>query len=293
MNTTRTVLSKQAGHAADADGPARTAAIISRFHSPGNIFVTWDGSGYSGAQGHSNRVSVCAGTSCAATDSTLEVVTVHKIVGSFNTDSTLTSTPLSADSSWTGVQTVDKVGLFARGGVLRTSLNVATTHSGTAQYLIAGLAPGIYSVSVGGSAVAGSPFTVRDNDNSLYFESVAGAISITRGTSLACSITTISLPHGLVGQAYLQTPETANCVAPVTWSLSTGALCAELSLNASSGAISGTPTTPQTCGFTLQVTDSIASSGTQALSITVDAVSAPAGGAAVSAGVAKSGGVRR
>src|SRR5262249_14782394 len=155
-----------------------------------NIFVTWDGAGYSGAQGHSNRVAVCAGTSCGATDSTLELVTVHKIVGDFNTDTTLTSTMLNPDSNWTGIQTLDKVGLFARGGVLRTSLNVTTTHAGTAQYLIAGLAPGSYSVSVGGNAVAGSPFTVRDKDNSLYFESTAGAVSITQGTSLACSITT-------------------------------------------------------------------------------------------------------
>ena len=44
--------------------------------------------------------------------------------------------------------------------------------------MIAGLAAGSYAVTLNGSAVSGSPFTVANGDNSLYFESAAGAILV-------------------------------------------------------------------------------------------------------------------
>ena len=144
------------------------------------MFVRWDGAGYDGTQGHGYRVSVCAGVSCSKTDATLELVTVHKIVADFRTDSTITSASLDAGTLWTGVQTADKVALFARHGKLASSLVVTTDHPGSAQYLIAGLAAGTYHLTVGGTPVVGSPFVVNAGDNSLYFESTAGSISIAR-----------------------------------------------------------------------------------------------------------------
>jgi hypothetical protein len=49
--------------------------------------------------------------------------------------------------------------------------------------LISGLAAGSYTATVNGTAISGGPFTVVDNDNSLYFESAAGAVSVARGAS--------------------------------------------------------------------------------------------------------------
>jgi hypothetical protein len=69
--------------------------------------------------------------------------------------------------------------LFARGGVTHANITgFTTTHSGTAQYLFAGLTPGSYAVTIGGTPVSGSPFTVAANDNSIEFESTAGSVSI-------------------------------------------------------------------------------------------------------------------
>ena len=87
----------------------------------------------------------------------------------------------AAGGNCTAVQIADssspKVAVFARQGVTLTGAAFTSTHSGTAQYLIAGLAPGNYSVSVNGTTVVSS-VTVNANDNTLYFESTAGAVQI-------------------------------------------------------------------------------------------------------------------
>jgi hypothetical protein len=74
--------------------------------------------------------------------------------------------------------TTPKVAVVARSGVTLTQASFTSTHSGTAQYVVAGLAPGIYNVTVGGSTVV-SGATVNANDNTLYFESTAGSVTVT------------------------------------------------------------------------------------------------------------------
>ncbi|MFH1390309.1 MAG: IPT/TIG domain-containing protein [Candidatus Margulisiibacteriota bacterium] len=87
----------------------------------------------------------------------------------------------------------------------------------------------------------------------------------------ALSISTNSLPNGTVGVTYSQTLQASGGTAPYTaWAITVGSLPAGLSLNTSTGMISGTPTTAQTANFTVQVTDSAAKTATRALSITID-----------------------
>jgi len=122
----------------------------------------------------------------------------------------------------------------------------------------------VYSIKVNGTPVTGSPITVAAGDNTAYFESTAGTVSF----GAACTITTTTLPNGVVGSAYSQTVGTSNCVSPITWTISAGTLCTNLTLGSSTGTISGTPSTPQTCSFTVQAVDSTPTTVTQALSIT-------------------------
>ncbi|MEW5768098.1 MAG: Ig domain-containing protein [bacterium] len=70
------------------------------------------------------------------------------------------------------------------------------------------------------------------------------------------TITTTSLPDGQVGASYSDTLTAAGGTPPYTWSIISGNLPDGLSLNSSTGLISGTPTTPDTFTFAIQVTDS-------------------------------------
>jgi subtilisin family serine protease len=83
------------------------------------------------------------------------------------------------------------------------------------------------------------------------------------------TITTTSLPGGTVGQAYSETLTATGGTPPFSWTLDSGALPAGLALNASTGAVTGTPTSAGTESFTVRVTDSLEQTDTQALSIEV------------------------
>lgn len=85
------------------------------------------------------------------------------------------------------------------------------------------------------------------------------------------------LHDGLIGTAYSETISAQGGVSPYTFAVVSGSLPAGLSLNTSTGVISGTPTTAATSTFTVQVTDANGSTGTTNFSITV---AAPASGGA-------------
>jgi hypothetical protein len=74
--------------------------------------------------------------------------------------------------------------------------------------------------------------------------------------SPALTITTAELPLGGLNAPYSALLSRTGGVAPFAWSISSGALPPGLSLDTSTGAISGTPTTVGTYDFTVRVSDS-------------------------------------
>jgi Spherulation-specific family 4/Putative Ig domain len=82
-------------------------------------------------------------------------------------------------------------------------------------------------------------------------------------------ITTSSLPGGTKGTSYSETLADTGGYTPNTWSLSSGSLPTGLSLNASTGAITGTPTVAETSSFTVAITDTFGNATTKPLSIVV------------------------
>ena len=95
------------------------------------------------------------------------------------------------------------------------------------------------------------------------------------GPSLSISGT--PSPTGLVGQAYSFTPTVAGGTAPYAFSIPTGSLPSGLTLNTTTGTISGTPTAAQTkTGIVVRVTDHVgAIADLPAFSITVAASGTP------------------
>jgi large repetitive protein len=144
--------------------------------------------------------------------------------------------------------------------------------------LTSGTLPAGLTLSSGGS-ISGTPntagtfsFTVQAIDSTVPVQNTAcQALSIY--ISVPLSITTASLPNGYAGAAYSQTLSAAGGTTPYTWSLTSGALPAGLTLS-SAGVISGTPNTTGTSNFTVQVVDSANpthNTVTKALSITINA----------------------
>ncbi len=83
-------------------------------------------------------------------------------------------------------------------------------------------------------------------------------VTITSSNVTVCVdkfITTLSLPSATIGTAYSQTLAQTGLSGALTWSVSVGTLPAGLLLNASTGAITGTPTAAGTSNFTISVTD--------------------------------------
>ncbi len=92
--------------------------------------------------------------------------------------------------------------------------------------------------------------TVKD---SASMTSIAASLSVTLNSRLTAA--TATLPDGAVAMAYTTTLTSTGGVGSTAWSIASGSLPAGLSLNSSTGVISGTPTTGGTYSFVAEVSD--------------------------------------
>jgi len=115
---------------------------------------------------------------------------------------------------------------------------------------------------------AAKSVNVTGNDSVMFKPVIKLDVTKTPG---ALQITTPSLPNGEVGVAYNATFATMGGTAPYAWSVSTGALPAGLSLNATTGSITGNPTAAGDSTFTVQVQDSssVKKTGTRSFTINI------------------------
>jgi len=135
--------------------------------------------------------------------------------------------------------------------------------NGTAPFtwtLVSGtLPPGIQLLSavgllVGTPTTAGSyTFTVQVTDSTNTTAQATFTIVV---SPAPLTIVTASLPGGSIGTAYSQTVQFSGGTGAITWSVTTGALPAGLSLGSTTGIVSGTPSAPGSFIFTVQAVDS-------------------------------------
>jgi large repetitive protein len=92
------------------------------------------------------------------------------------------------------------------------------------------------------------------------------------GPNFACPVITVNpatLPNGVVGTPYSQTVSAVGGTGPYTFTVSSGTLPNGLTLNATTGVISGTPNTAGTFNFTITATDTNGCPGSRPYSITM------------------------
>lgn len=135
--------------------------------------------------------------------------------------------------------------------VLMTSGSIPVTWSIVSGALPDGLALTSAGTISGTPTASGSySFTVRATNSAGYADQAfAGTVS-----GAAPTITTTSLNSISQGAAFTQTPA-ASGTTPFTWTVPTGSLPAGLSLNSSTGNISGTPTGTGAYSFTVRATN--------------------------------------
>jgi Putative Ig domain len=148
------------------------------------------------------------------------------------------------------VGTLYSATLAATGGIPKYTWSI------TAGTLPAGLklhpATGLISGTPTGTGTTDFTVTVTDTESPPASASVAESITI----PAPVEVTTVSLPAAVVGTPYTATLTAVGGVPPYAWSIPAGTLPAGLTLDPSTGVITGTPSAPGNASFTVEVTDS-------------------------------------
>src|SRR5579859_2498835 len=119
------------------------------------------------------------------------------------------------------------------------------------------LPPGLHLTSSTGT-ISGMPsqsgtfnFSAQVQDSSSPLKTVTGPVAVTvSSTTSPLQITTSSLPAGKVGTTYQATLTASGGTQPYIWSAPSGSLPPGLTLNSSTGVLSGSPTQQGTFSFT-------------------------------------------
>jgi len=163
-------------------------------------------------------------------------------------------------------------------GYLTTSYKQTLTATGgkTAYSwsVTSGTLPAGLSLAASTGVISGTPAVAGSSNITIQVKD-ANKTTVSKSLSIVVyrlpSIATSSLPAGTVGVAYSQTLESSGGRAPTSWSISNGSLPAGLSLNTSTGTISGTPTTNGSSTITFKVTDVNTKTATKTISIIINA----------------------
>ena len=183
---------------------------------------------------------------------------------------TITAPSLTFPASLAG----GAVGTAYAGSVAATGVLGGATYT-----LASGSLPPDLGLNASSGAITGTPkaadvgafpFTVKVVD--AYGDTAtSGALSIAIGAAPAIAFTGAVGP-GTYGVAYTSSAAATGGAGALTYNISIGSLPPDLSLNTSTGAITGTPSKAADVGtfpFTLRAVDAFGDSGTQGYSLTV------------------------
>ncbi len=144
--------------------------------------------------------------------------------------------------------------------------------------VVTGALPAGISLNVSNGTVSGTPttanafaFTVQVVDKNRLSASKAFTLTVQASTPPLAITTSPTLAGGVVGVSYSQSISASGGTTPYTWSVTAGSLPPGLSLDASSGSITGTPSSANTFSFTVQVKAANGATASKAFTLTIAA----------------------
>jgi hypothetical protein len=159
------------------------------------------------------------------------------------------------------------VGAAYNFGLQASNSNPPLTWSATGN-----LPPGIQLAASSG-ILAGTPTTAGSYTFTTHVQDSTSATAQATFTLVVnpqpLTIVTTSLPNGAIATSYSQTVQSSGGTNPITWSISAGTLPAGLSLGATTGTISGTPSASGSFSFTVEATDSNKFTAQQPYTVTI------------------------
>ncbi|CAJ0793742.1 hypothetical protein LMG19083_02478 [Ralstonia psammae] len=219
-----------------------------------------------------------------------------------NDSSTGTGTPYSGSRAYSLTIGAPSMTITPAAGALSGTAGTSYSRSfsvsgGTSPYTYAfvvnsGTLPTGLNWNAATATLSGTPtsagtvnFTVTGTDSSTGAGApfaVSGVYTLTiAAPSVTVSPTT--LPNPAIATAYSQTVTAANGTAPYTYSITAGTLPVGLSLNSSTGAITGTPTAGGTFNFIITATDANSFAASRAYSVVIGAATVTVNPATVAA----------
>ena len=140
--------------------------------------------------------------------------------------------------------------------------------------------PGGLSLGTSTGVLSGTPTTAGTPGFSITATDAAGQTA-TLATSVAIvaapTLTFTTMPAGQLRTAYSDALTESGGTPPYTWSVSVGSLPAGLTLDPSTGVVSGTPTALGSTSFTIRLVDTNGRSATQPVTLVVGSASATVG----------------
>jgi SdrD B-like protein/putative Ig domain-containing protein/GEVED domain-containing protein len=298
-----------------------TVVVTNNSGAPGylNAWIDFNSNGsFEAAEQIATNTIIVTGTN-GVTQTVNFVVPVDAVPGQrgarFRLTSTQTPTPVGASGMGEVEDNLITITCLpiALSPATLTTPTVGTAFSQSVSAL-GGLAPYTYSIG-SGALPAGLTLSGTGGISGTPTSSSAATFSIVATDSYGCTgsksytvtpvcpmitVNPSALPSGSVGTAYSQTLTASGGTASYTFAVSSGTLPAGLSLNATTGIISGTPTTSNGSGvsLTLRATDANGCTGTRTLTLiicpvitlTPSTLSAPTVGTAWSQTLAATGG---
>ncbi|QLI82673.1 putative Ig domain-containing protein [Chitinibacter fontanus] len=186
--------------------------------------------------------------------------------------STGAGSPFSVSGTYTLTIGVPTVVVAPAGSISNPVIGTAYSQSFTASganapysYVVSsGVLPAGLTLSAGG-VLSGNPtqtgtfsFTIQATDTNSFSGTRAYSVTVAAPT---LTLTPASLPNGNPSVSYNQTISASGGSAPYSFAVTAGTLPTGLTLNPTTGAITGTPTVLNTFNFTVTATDSTTGTG--------------------------------